>query len=66
MSKEESSSDTWKEKHDELQQAYEILEDDIDSLSKERDELKEEMEEKDPEKILWKAVYGMLPKNKVC
>lgn len=23
------------------------------------------MEEKEPEKILWKAVYGMLPKNKV-
>jgi ribosomal protein L13 len=23
------------------------------------------MEEKDPERILWKAVYGMLPKNRV-
>ena len=23
------------------------------------------MEEKNPEKILWKAVYGMLPKNRV-
>ena len=23
------------------------------------------MEKRDPEKILWKAVYGMLPKNKV-
>ena len=24
------------------------------------------MEKRDPEKILWKAVYGMLPKNKVA
>lgn len=23
------------------------------------------MEEKNPERILWKAVYGMLPKNRV-
>lgn len=23
------------------------------------------MEQKSPEKILWKAVYGMLPKNRV-
>ena len=24
------------------------------------------MEKRDPEKILWKAVYGMLPKNKLA